>query len=181
MSDVVEKWGEAVAARGFAQVPNYLLLLNQFLHRESRLTPTELLVLIELVGSWWKKDSLPFPSMSTLATRCGVSSRQIQRSINRLEKLELIKRVSRRSQGIISSNAYDLQPLKDVLDRVAVAFPNAFPRNVMRLAALTTTAGEPAALQAPQVHAEEVTFDTPLKTAEMPKRRRRVRVENDGT
>jgi len=132
MSDVADKWGKPVAERGFAQVPNYLLLLNQFLDREHRLSPTELLVLIQLVGSWWRKDALPFPSMGTLATRCGVSSRQIQRAINRLESLGLVQRVKRRSSGIIASNAYDLGPLASLLGEVAKAFPNEFPRNVDR-------------------------------------------------
>lgn len=127
-----EKWGTLVAQRGFAQVPNYLLLLNHFLDKEVRLSPVELLVLIQLVGSWWKKDSLPFPSMSTLAIRCGVSSRQIQRAMNRLEALGVVSRVSRRERGIISSNAYDLSPLVDVLNQVARAYPNEFPRSTRR-------------------------------------------------
>jgi hypothetical protein len=134
MSDIAEKWGELVARRGFAQVPNHLLLLNHFLDKDSRLSPVELLVLIELVGSWWKKDALPFPSMATLAIRCGVSSRQIQRAMNRLEALGLVQRVSRRERGIISSNAYDLAPLVEVLDRVARAYPNEFPRNIRGIA-----------------------------------------------
>lgn len=132
MSDVADKWGKPVAERGFAQVPNYLLLLNQFLDKEHRLAPVELLVLLQLVGSWWRKDALPFPSMTTLATRCGVSSRQIQRAVNRLEKLGLLRRVNRRAGGLISSNAYDLTPLAGVLGEVAKAFPNEFPRNVDR-------------------------------------------------
>ncbi len=130
MSDVADKWGQQVAQRGFSQVPNYLLLINQFLNKDARLSPTELLVLIQLVGSWWRKDAMPFPSMTTLATRCGVSSRQIQRAVNRLEKLGLVQRVNRRSKGIISSNAYDLSHLANVLGEVAKAFPNEFPRNV---------------------------------------------------
>jgi DNA-binding transcriptional regulator YhcF (GntR family) len=132
MSDVADKWGELVAKRGFAQVPNYLLLLNQFLDKEHQLGPAELLVLIQLVGSWWRKDAMPFPSMGALATRCGVSSRQIQRAINRLEKVGLIRRVKRRTSGIIASNAYDLAPLAALLGEVAKVFPNAFPRNVNR-------------------------------------------------
>jgi len=132
MSDIAEKWGVKIAERGFAQVPNYLLLLNQFLVKEHRLSPIELLVLIQLVGSWWRKDEMPFPSMTTLANRCGVSSRQIQRSINRLEGAGLIRRVNRRSQGVISSNAYDMEPLVGLLNVVADAFPNDFPRKIDR-------------------------------------------------
>jgi DNA-binding transcriptional regulator YhcF (GntR family) len=132
MSDIADKWGEQIAQRGFAQIPNYLLLLNQFLLKEKRLSPVELLVIIQLVGSWWKKDAMPFPSMTTLATRCGVSSRQIQRAINRLEGEKLIRRVNRRTQGAVSSNAYDMEPLIALLKVVAEAFPNDFPRNVDR-------------------------------------------------
>ncbi len=132
MSDITEKWGRSVAERGFAQVPNYLLLLNQFLDKDTRLSPVELLVLVQLVGTWWKKADQPFPSMSTLAVRCGVSERQIQRAVNRLVELELIKRVKRRLRGIISSNAYDLGPLVSVLEDIAKVFPNEFPRRVDR-------------------------------------------------
>jgi DNA-binding GntR family transcriptional regulator len=61
-----------------------------------------------------------------------VSDRQIQRAINRLVQLGLLKRVNRRSKGIIASNAYDLAPLASFLGEVAKAFPNEFPRNVDR-------------------------------------------------
>jgi hypothetical protein len=128
MSDVSDKWGTAIAERGFAQVPNHLLLANQFM--DPRLSPVELLVLIQLAGSWWKKEQLPFPSVATLAKRCGVSDRQIQRAVAALEKRHLVRRVQRRSEGLVSSNAYDLQPLVIFLERIAKAFPNAFPRNI---------------------------------------------------
>lgn len=128
MSEVANKWGGEVADRGFSQVPNYLLLLNQFIDPDNRLSPLELLILIELSGSWWKKDEQPFPSMRTLAIRCGTSERQVLRAISRLEELTLIKRVKRRSQGLIASNAYDLSPLVDMLTEVAKQYPNEFPR-----------------------------------------------------
>lgn len=150
MSDVSEKWGTPVAQRGFAQVPNYLLLINQFLDEEHRLSPAELLVLIQLVGSWWKKDALPFPSMATLAKRCGVSTRQIQRAVNKLESAGFIQRVKRRSRGIISSNAYDLAPLVAVLGEVAKAFPNEYPRAVDK----ATAARIQAALKATRENEE---------------------------
>ncbi len=130
MSDVASKWGLEVAERGFAQLPNYLLHLNQFVDAEKKLSPVELLILIQLVGSWWKKDEMPFPSMSTLAKRCGVSTRQIQRAINQLVDHGLIGRTKRRSSGIISSNSYDLTPLVTTLHAVAKAFPNEFKRNI---------------------------------------------------
>lgn len=132
MSDILQKWGEPVAGRGFAQIPNYLLFLNQFIDREDRLSPVELLILIQLVGAWWKKGEKPFPSMGTLATRCGVSERQIQRAINHLVELGLIERSKRRIKGLISANSYDLAPLVNILNHVSTAYPNDFPRNIRR-------------------------------------------------
>jgi|TARA_B100001146_G_scaffold222777_1_gene235904 DNA-binding MarR family transcriptional regulator len=129
MSDVAEKWGANVAKRGFSQTPNYLLNLNQFVDEDAKLTPLELLILVQLVGSWWKKDEPPFPSMKLLATRCGTSERQVQRAINRLAQLGLIERKKRRAKGIIASNVYDLTPLAELLEKVvAKVYPPENPR-----------------------------------------------------
>lgn len=141
MSDMIEKWGQEVAERGFAQIPNYLMLLNGFIDEEKRLSPVELVILFQLVGAWWHKDNMPYPSMATLAIRSGVSERQVQRAVARLEKDGFIARVKRRSQGIIASNAYDLGPLAAMLEEVAKAFPNEFPRTIRRKKA-PTDAGE---------------------------------------
>lgn len=130
MSEMFDKWGKEVSERGFAQVPNYLLLLNQFLHEDKRLSPAELLVLIQLVGAWWRKDEMPFPALKTLAVRSGISDRQAQRAVSRLEEINLIERVKRKGRGMIASNAYDLAPLVEFLGEVAKAFPNEFIRKL---------------------------------------------------
>lgn len=131
VSDVVEKWGKDVAGRGFAQIPNYLLILNQFLDDEKRLGPAELNILLQLVGAWWKKSDLPYPALKTLAVRSGISDRQAQRAVTRLEGMGFLKRTKRKGAGgLIASNAYDLTPLVRVLGAVAKAFPNEYPRKV---------------------------------------------------
>lgn len=158
MTSMTDKWGEAVAERGFAQVPNHLLLINQFLDPEHRLSPAELLVLIQLAGAWWKVNEPPFPSVETLAKRCGVSGRQVQRAISHLEALNLIKRVKRRSQGIIASNAYDLGPLVTTLNQIAETYPNEYPRR--------TRSNRPDGLVS-EVTLESENVDAP---APMPKR-----------
>lgn len=129
MPDVVVKWGETVAARGFAQVPNHLLQINNFLSEEHRLKPLELLVLIELVGSWWKKNEPPFLSIKTIAFRCGASDRQVHRAIKQLEDVKLLARTKRpRIRGIIASNAYDLSPLVATLKEISEIYLNEHPR-----------------------------------------------------
>lgn len=131
MSDVAEKWGKEVAERGFAQIPNYLLILNQFLDEEKRLGPGEHNILLQLVGAWWKKSEMPYPALKTLAVRSGISDRQAQRAVTRLEALGFLKRTKRKGAGgLIASNAYDLSPLVRVLGVVAKAFPNEYPRKV---------------------------------------------------
>lgn len=130
MSEVSDKWGSSVAQRGFSQIPNSLLLLNQF--ADPKLSPLELLLLIELSGMWWKRDEPPYPSMKTLAIRCGASERQVARAIKRLEEIPLLTREKRRSKGIISTNAYNLTPLAEALEVVAKAFPTKFPRKSVR-------------------------------------------------
>ena len=126
--DVADKWGEAVSGRGFSQTPNYLLYINQFADEDHKLSPLELMILIQLVSVWWKKSDPPFPSVKTLATRCGASERQILRAISRLETLKLLKRAKRREGGFIASNVYDLSPLVEMLNEIAKVYPNAFPR-----------------------------------------------------
>jgi len=130
MSGVMEKWGENVAGRGFAQIPNYLLLLNQFLGEDKRLSPSELMILIQLVGAWWKKDEMPFPALKTLGVRAGISDRQAQRAITRLEEEGYLKREKRKRGRLVASNAYNLEPLVEVLKDVAKAFPNEAPRKI---------------------------------------------------
>jgi hypothetical protein len=130
MSEMAEKWGRKVAERGFAQVPNYLLLMNQFLEEDQRLSPVEMGVLIQLVGAWWKKDEAPFPALRTLAVRVGVSERQAQRAVTRLEADGYLKREKRKRGRLLASNSYNLAPLVEHLNEVALAFPNDSPRKV---------------------------------------------------
>lgn len=128
--DMASLWGEAIAQRGFVQIPNYLVMLNQFLPEVDRLTPVQLLVIYQLVAAWWEKDKLPFPAMRTIATRIGVSERQVMRSIDELEKKNLIQRVKRQATGVRVSNAYDLSGLIDRMTRIDREYRNAFPRSI---------------------------------------------------
>lgn len=73
---------------------------------------------------------MPFPSVRTLASRCGASERQVLRALAALEGAGFVKRVKRREKGLIAANAYDLSPLVEKLESVAEVFPNAFPRNI---------------------------------------------------
>lgn len=130
MLDIVQKWGRLVAERGFTQIPTYLLNINRFLSKDHQLSPVEQLVLFHLVSNWWKKEENPFPAMKTLASRCGISSRQVHRAITRLDELKIIIRSKRDRGRLAPSNQYDLSPLVELLEEIAKAYPNEYPRNI---------------------------------------------------
>lgn len=130
MQDIATKWGLEVAKRGFAQIPNYLIQLNLHVHDDHKLSPAEMVVLLQLVASWWKKDEMPFPSMSTLAERAWISERQVQRSIKSLEQKGYLKKAKKKIKGVIASNVYDLSPLVHILQTIAAHFINKHPRKI---------------------------------------------------
>ncbi|WP_230190534.1 helix-turn-helix domain-containing protein [Sphingobium sp. CECT 9361] len=124
-----EKWGLEAIAAGFTVLPNHFLALNQFVEEEKSLSPTEMIVMLQILSAWWSKDRLPFPSKATIATRSGLSPRQVQRAITSLEKKEYIERISRYStnQGR-TSNQFKLTGLVGAVMKAAKEHPAAFKR-----------------------------------------------------
>lgn len=84
---VYAKYGEAAVA-GFQAVPD-LLLKNQ---GNLGLTPTDMVVLLNILMHWWYPDQKPFPRPTTIAQRIGVSTRTVQRSIINIEASGLLAR-----------------------------------------------------------------------------------------
>lgn len=82
------RWGKGLL-NGFVVVPR-LLLLKQ---RELGLTSSEVVVLLNLIGSWWKQDDHPYPAVRTLAQRMSISVRTAQRVLESLEDKGFIERV----------------------------------------------------------------------------------------
>ncbi len=85
---VIGKWGEA-ASGGFQAIPD-VLLKNQ---ERLGLTPTELVVLLNITMHWWYPDQRPFPRSTTIAKRMGLEPRTVQRAIARLQDLRLLTKV----------------------------------------------------------------------------------------
>jgi DNA replication protein DnaD len=144
VNDIASKWGLEVAKRGFAQIPNYLIQLNLYVHDDHKLAPAEMVVLLQLVASWWKKDEMPFPSMSTIAERAWISERQVQRAINSLEQKGYLTKSKRKIKNFIASNVYDLTPTVTVLQTVAGHFLNEHPRKIKTETAAETPPQEQA-------------------------------------
>ena len=81
------KYGEAAVA-GFQAVPNLLLKHQAGLD----LSPTNLVVLLNVLMHWWYPEQKPFPRSMTIAKRMGLSSRAVQRSLQHLQRLGLLAR-----------------------------------------------------------------------------------------
>ena len=85
---VMAKYGEAGRA-GFQAVPDILLKKQDVLG----LSATELVVLLNILMHWWYPAQKPFPRSSTIAHRMGISTRTVQRAIQRIEdELKLLSR-----------------------------------------------------------------------------------------
>ncbi|WP_443969589.1 helix-turn-helix domain-containing protein [Sphingobium sp. CR28] len=88
---VKEKWqGAVTAGSGFVAVPVALLKLQS----KYDLTPTELLVLINLLAHWWEPDRPVYPRSTTIAKRMDVQTRTVQRALAKLEKRGLLERAT---------------------------------------------------------------------------------------
>jgi hypothetical protein len=66
------------------------ILLKQ--QKRLGLSPTELVVLINLTMHWWYEQQMPFPRSTTIARRMGLDVRTVQRAMNRLQTMRLIEK-----------------------------------------------------------------------------------------
>jgi predicted transcriptional regulator len=103
-----KKWGVAVMAHGYCVLPSLLL------QAQSRLAVSaqEMMVLLHLVEHWWTAQGEVFPSKKVIAERVGLSTKQVQRHLARLEESKLVRRIDRyKAGGGRTSNRYDLSGL----------------------------------------------------------------------
>ena len=120
-----DKWGEAAAA-GFQLVPD-ILLKNQ---AALELTPTDMLVLLNVLMHWWYEDHLPFPRSTTIAARMNVQPRTVQRSLARLGQLGLMKKIIEHLPNGEERQVCDPSGLKERLIKIARGNPFYNPSNV---------------------------------------------------
>lgn len=86
---IKEKWQGAVTkGSGFVAIPVALLRLQS----KFELTPTEMLVLINLLVHWWDPTRAVYPRSTTIAKRMGIDKRTVQRATKKLERAGLLTR-----------------------------------------------------------------------------------------
>jgi len=115
---LTRKWTAAVIAHGYTAVPD--LLLSHM--SQLGLTPTELVLLLQLLRYWWTAEHLPFPSKRKLAQAMGCSEKNVQKVMKGLEARGFVVRVQRRRAADRSdSNIYCLDPLVGKLRAVVAS------------------------------------------------------------
>lgn len=114
-----EKWGPEVKSLGFTMVPS---LLFKAQHRLG-LSPTQLVVLLQLLDHWWDLDRHPWPAKERLSDKIGINPRQVQRVVAELQKGGFLVRKERylEKRGR-TSNEYNLSGLVAKLKKIAPEF-----------------------------------------------------------
>lgn len=112
------KWGEAAIA-GWQALPD-VLLKNQ---HKLDLTPTELLVLINVLSFWWYVEELPFPRVTTLAKRMNVTPRTVQRALQKLFDKGLLTKKRDLGKDNVEREVLDPSGLVEILKRWAIEDP----------------------------------------------------------
>ena len=120
-SAIRQRWRGAVttAENGFTAVPDVLIKSQGQLD----LSPTEMVVLLNILLHWWREDEWPYPRVSTIGERMGTSRRTVERAIHSLQEKGLV--VHRKSEVIGNGPAarrFDLSGLIDVLRSKAEAW-----------------------------------------------------------
>jgi predicted transcriptional regulator len=104
------RWGPGTRP-GFTAVPNALIHSQA----ELGLSANDLVVALNLLSHWWYRERLVFPGTALIAKRTGMHVRNVQRTISKLQKLGLIKRVKRGTGG----SAYEFDGLIEATERMA--------------------------------------------------------------
>ena len=141
------KCGEDALSKGVIAVPRAFLLHAG----QAGLNPAQQILLIHLMSYWWKQSRDPFPSLTELRKRTGMSEKTIGKHLKALEQRKWISRVRR------YNNSYRFD-----LDRLA--------RRIGWLAAREDNVKEEAAAeqQAPPQETEEIPSYSPRKVPVSP-------------
>ncbi len=122
-----EKW-EELANAGYQPLPDILLKKQ----KELGLSPTDLVVLINLSMYWWYADKRPYPHLHTIAKHMGVEVRTVQRAIKRLCKLGLLSKEKEQVKTDDIRTVYDFKGLIRKLTPYALKDVGYRPRIKMR-------------------------------------------------
>jgi len=106
------KWGKRLVESGWTALPNAIFYNQKALKLKHM--DMDILVLMHLASYWRSASDPPRPSKATIAASLDVAPRTVQRSIEKMEKLGYVQRISRKAKDNPQHNlpnAYDLSGL----------------------------------------------------------------------
>jgi biotin operon repressor len=114
ISKADQKWSPSVGQHGYSMLPNILFRYAS----ELGINAPQQAVLFHLLAFWWDADRPPEVSKDRLATRLGISSRQVQRHLQELRKLGIIEVYKSEKPGR-HPNQYKFDSLVKTLQKYA--------------------------------------------------------------
>ena len=99
--NIILKGADAATAKGFTQVPNFIL-------KSKKLSAGDKLAFAMLLSYAWQNDFC-FPGQETLAEDLGLSDRSVRTHIKSLQAIGLLS-IVRRGQGKTNIYELDLKP-----------------------------------------------------------------------
>lgn len=112
-------FGPKVYSHGYTGVPNILLRAQKRLG----ITPTQLTIIVQLLGYYYDPQRPPFPTKRDLANRIGITEQTIRINIKALEDAGLVSREQVKTPaGDYGSNRYHLTGLIDKLKKLEPDF-----------------------------------------------------------
>ncbi len=107
-----QKWSPVVWDAGWTSFPSTLIEHQKALG----IDPIDMNILLHLAMYWWKRDTKPFPSKSTIADALGIHPRTVQKRMAAMESVGFVRREERRVPGQGSkTNLYHLDGLIEAL------------------------------------------------------------------
>ena len=87
-----EKWSKPLMAAGWNALPSIIIEKQRALGLDS----LDMNIILHLSHYWWTADTLPFPSVGTIAAAINVTPRTVQKRVTALQVAGLLTRIERR-------------------------------------------------------------------------------------
>jgi hypothetical protein len=86
------KWSKPLMAAGWNAIPSIIIEKQQALGLDA----IDMNIIVHLSNYWWRADTLPFPSVATIAQALGIKPRTVQKRVADLQAVGLLTRIERR-------------------------------------------------------------------------------------
>jgi DNA-binding transcriptional regulator YhcF (GntR family) len=102
------KWSKPLMQAGWNALPSIIIEKQKALGLDA----IDMNIILHLSHYWWTAETLPFPSVATIADAIGVKPRTVQKRIKALDELGLLTRIERRHTRFGSdTNQYSFEGL----------------------------------------------------------------------